>query len=301
MDYRVLFLGLLVILVSCSNEGEDSSNLRTDQNQLIQSYHLSNESAMDSLFYEDNKLMAIKEYIGKTFDSPPSLDYTISYRYDESQRLVEISRMHAQETAPSTTITYGYNTNGTLKNKTITTLFSESTVTYTYKEGQIVVNAGKDSERRIYLNDDNLLDYVEEYGGEIDGFYTVKTYVYDENANISRILLTDRNKELVFQYDMQYDTNPNPFRVFDHLLPNGLSIKMIEDAEQNFGNYHELPYSFSFSDPWGYFNKNNLTSCTVSGAENFDYRYQYQYNEMNLPVEAEFQFWSNQILHISYK
>ena len=299
MRFRFLLALPLTLLLSCSSDDENPSEGGDTPEQFISSYFLVDESRVDSLFYQNGKFKTLKEYVGG-MNSGPNLDYTISFEHDEGGKLIEITRTQARETNPSTTINYSYNNDGTLSTKTVSTPFFESLITFSYEEKRIIINADSDSERRIYLNEDNQIEYVEEYGGPEDGFYRIKTYRYDEDSNISTILLTGRNGEVIFQYDLLYDSNPNPFQVFDAPLPNGLSIKMIEDAEQNSQNYFELPYSFSLQDAWGYFNKNNLVSCVVSGAENVTYQYQFQYDQNNFPTEAQFQFWNNTVMRITY-
>lgn len=301
MNLKVIFPALSLILISCSTDNETPQDSDSNLDKLISSYYLDDGNNVDSLFYENRKLKTVKEYVGGRVDSPPGLDYIISYDYNETEQLIEITRRHSSSSVSERTLTYDYNDNGTLKSRTSTNGSFEFETTFSYREGLIVLNEGTDSERRIHLNGLDQPERVEEYGGEIDGFFTVKTYFYDENNNISKIVITDRDEQVVFQYDIEYDDKPNPFQVFDSPLPNGLSIRTIEDAEQNFGNYHEIPYSFSIENPWGYFNKNNLVSCKVSGAENFDYKYEYEYDGDGFPSKVKFQFWSNPNLQVTYK
>ncbi len=286
MKYRLIALILGLLLFSCSKESSEIPN-DPDEVQLISSISRDDETGVDSLFYENNRLKAVQEYIEGNEFFEGGIDYITTYEYNSGNQLSQISRIHSKSDIPDRVTRYFYNSDGTLKQRRTLYNSREVITDYTYEEERIRIHVGEDFEVRVNLDENRRIQNVEKKSFLNEGYYAFKTFEYDENGNVTKLSIRQSEESILEEYSFTYDDKENPFVVFDYKLPNGLSIKMLEETER-VSNY---PFITDGSEDnyLGFFNTNNIISCI--GFSNSEYSY--TYNEMDLPSKITYDFLQN--------
>ncbi len=298
MKQALQILVLYFLTISCSSTDEtiekddqtheevsEVDNETTEQNdttssKLIESLSFDNEKGIDSLFYDlTNKIILKKKYL-----DVDQLGYSTHYKYDSAHNLIKIYRVHSSSNIPSEEVNYTYYANGNLKSRNYINSTSNKTDYLEYADHTVFLNRNKDTEVKINLDSSNRIVSAERKNNA-DQFYIFKEFIYT-NSNITEIKVTDNTQNSI-SYFFEYDDKNNPFIVFDHILPNDLSIKKIEAIILH-SNY---PFITIGDDDnyFGFLNKNNVISCSGHSSSN----YNYSYDSDNYPEKITYEFLFN--------
>ncbi|WP_339699978.1 hypothetical protein [uncultured Marixanthomonas sp.] len=275
--FCLLFFSILIY--SCSSDEEAIKEEKDISRKLIESLSFDNETSVDSLYYnESNKLILKEEYI-----DIEQLDYATHYQYDSDDNLIKTYRIHSTSNIPIVEVNYTYYSNGTLKSRNYIGYDLNYTDHFEYESNVIILNRNQGNEIRINLDSDNKILSAERKDINNE-FYTFKEYIY-KGENITEININENSQNI--SYSFEYDNKNNPFVVFDHNLPNNLSIKKIEAVILN-SNY---PFITIGDDDnyFGFLNKNNVVSCSGNSSNN----YSYIYDSDNYPEQINYNFLSN--------
>ena len=288
MKNTIQLLIFCLFIFSCSSDNEMTEENNMVSTKLIESLSFDNETGVDSLFYdENNRLILKKEYI-----DVGQLDYSTHYQYNLENQLIKTYRTHSTVNIPSEEVSYSYFSNGNLKSRSYKDFNTNYTDSFEYEENTIIRKRNQNNEIRINLDSNNRIVSAERKNSNSE-FYTFKEYIY-EGENITELKINQHSQNV--SYFFTYDDHKNPFTVFDHELPNNLSIKKIEAIifESNY------PFITIGDDDnyFGFLNKNNVTSVSGNGSSS----YSYTYDSENYPTKITYNFLFNQSsLIISYQ
>lgn len=269
-----------LFIYSCSSDNEMDEANNMISTKLIKSLSFDNETSVDSLFYDENKILVLK----KEYLDIGQLDYSTHYQYNSENNLIKIYRIHSTSNIPIEEINYTYYSDGNLQSRNYVGYNTGYTDNFEYESNTIVCNRNQSNEIRINLDSNNKIISAERENANNE-FYTFKEYIY-EDKNVTEIKITENSQTI--SYFFEYDNKNNPFTVFDHNLPNNLSIKKIEAIILN-SNY---PFITIGDDDnyFGFLNNNNVVSCSGNSSSN----YNYFYNSENYPTKITYSFLFNQ-------
>tara|TARA_B110000114_G_C14962832_1_gene345078 strand:+ start:32 stop:898 length:867 start_codon:yes stop_codon:yes gene_type:complete len=288
MKNIIQFIILCLFIYSCSSDNEVNEGDNIVSTKLIESLSFDNETSVDSLFYDENKRIILK----KEYLDLGQLDYKTHYQYNSENNLIKTYRIHSTSNIPIEEINYTYYPNGNLKSRNYVGYNSSYTDNFEYESNSIIRKRNQSNEIRVNLDSNNKILSVERKNINNE-FYIHKEYVY-EGKNITEIRINENSQNT--SYFFEYDNKNNPFTVFDHSLPNNLSIKKIEAIILN-SNY---PFITIGDDDnyFGFLNNNNVLSCSGNSSSN----YSYYYDSENYPTKITYDFLFNQSsLIITYK
>ncbi|WP_299523756.1 hypothetical protein [Winogradskyella sp.] len=276
-EISLLVFSILILTFSCSSDDDSNDGGDTiNPIKLIQSLSFDDETNVDSLFYDNNnRLILKKEYL-----DVGQLDYDTHYEYDSANNLIRTYRIHSTSVTPSGEVNYTYDTNGNLLSRVYSTFGSTQEYLFEYEANVIIVNRNQEDEVRINLSSGNRIQSVERKNAS-NQFFVYKEYIYDGN-NITEVRINEGSEVISFVFE--FDNNNFPFSVFDFDLPNGLSIKRIEEAIL-FSNYPFITIGDG-DNYFGFLNENNVISCSGSGSSN----YSYSYDSEGYPVQITYDF-----------
>lgn len=287
------FLLILVTIFSttaCEKSSTDDNPQAALPIKLINSISKDNETNVDSLFYENDKLVLKKEYL-----DVGQLDYNTHYSYNSGNQLTKISIIHSSSTTPSFTFEYFYNEDKTLKTIKRTGYNYNLTQHFSYSENQILISFNDNNEINIIANLDtkNRIKEVLRKKYESDEYYKFKEFFYDGNSNIYKIWIKDYENANPIEHNYVFDDTVNPFLALDWALPNNLTIYKMESISEN------ANYAIPTEDYLPYLNTNNVINASGS---DYNYDYQYSYDEDNFPVKIKYlDFFNQPSLILDYK
>lgn len=285
--FPLLFL-CSFLLFACNTDDSNNNNNDPEGNEdpndnptpvdplRIASFSFDNESSIDSLFYENDRLVLVKEYLGDF------LEYNRSYTYNDEGMLIEEERIFNGSTLPSYSINYAYNSQGNLESRTRSDINGTTTNNYLYNanQNQVIINQGFENEITVTLNSQNQIISAETMNTSTGETYLLLEYTYDTNGNATHVVDRTFGSNDVREFDFTFDDKMFPFSVFDAPLSNGLTIRQLE-AITFISNYGFITIEHN-DNLFGFLNKNNV--IVVDGSGNGETTYTYSYNDEGYPI-----------------
>ena len=289
---RLLLILLLVVFISCEEKNDDGIVVPVITKKLLNSISFDNETNIDSMFYENGRLVLKKDYVG----AAGFLDYSTFYKRNEAGQLLKFSYVHSTSTDPSFERDYTYYDDGTLK------AISRSGYQYTnlvqrfsYKGNQIFIKMNDEQEASVIANLDskNRIKEVLFKKDNSNEYYRAKEYFYNAAGNAYKIIVKDSQHANTIEYNYEFDNAENPYLSLDTNLPNGLTLNILESLafHDNYGEPRE--------DHLPFFSKNNVVKSFTTSYSN---DYLYTYDEDNYPIGIKYNtYFSKPTLILDYK
>lgn len=286
---KKLFL-LFILLVSCEQKSDDNIFIQETTRKLLNSISFDNETNIDSMFYENGRLVLKKDYVGEF------LDYNTFYLRNEGGQMLKFSYMHSTSTDPSFEREYAYYGDGALK--TISRRGSQYTNLvqhFSYQGSQIFIKINNEQEAGVIANLDskNRIKEVLFKKDNSNEYYMGKEYFYNAAGNAYKIIVKTFQHADIVEYNYEFDNAENAYLSLDTNLPNGLTLNILES----------LPFHDNYGEPredhLPFFSKNNVVKSFTTSYSN---DYLYTYDEDNYPIGIKYNtYFSKPTLLLDYK